>query len=128
MHNRVMILERKAGRHSIFLEAKDVGNDLLITIYGGDEHHLGGVSVAYEAKSHYRDTSTVSVSTLTFPGHKDYLVSNSAAEQICKALKRSTVVATGIHYNNATKGEIDAIIKAVDWLTKELISHYQKAE
>ncbi|RDE15097.1 MAG: hypothetical protein C4K48_04725 [Candidatus Thorarchaeota archaeon] len=128
MHDRVMILERKAGRHSIFLEAKDVGKDLLITIYGGDEHHLGGVAVAYETKSHYRDASTVSVSTLTFPGHKDYLISNSTAEQVCKALKKSTVVTTGIHYNNATKGEIDAIIKAVDWLTKELISHYQKAE
>lgn len=128
MHERVMILERKAGRHSIFLEAKEIGNDLLITIYGGDEHHLGGVAVAYETKSHYRNASTVSVSTLTYPGHKDYLVSNSAAEQICKALQRSTVVATGIHYNNATKNEIETIINAVNWLVKELISHYQKAE
>jgi alpha-beta hydrolase superfamily lysophospholipase len=123
-----MILERKAGRHSIFLEVKDVGKDLLITIYGGDEHHLGGVAVAYETRSHYRDASTVSVSTLTFPGHKDYLVANSAAEQICKALQRSVVVTTGIHYDNATEDEIEVILKSVDWLVKELIKHYQKAE
>jgi alpha-beta hydrolase superfamily lysophospholipase len=123
-----MILERKAGRHSIFLEVKDVGKDLLITIYGGDEHHLGGVAVAYETRSHYRDASTVSVSTLTFPGHKDYIVANSAAEQICKALQRSVVVTTGIHYDNATEDEIEVILKTVDWLVKELIKHYQKAE
>jgi hypothetical protein len=123
-----MILERKAGRHSIFLDAKDIGKDLLITIYGGDEHHLGGVAVAYETRSHYRDASTVSVSTLTFPGHKDYLVANSVAEQICKTLQRSVVVTTGIHYENATKDEIENILKAVDWLVKELIMHYQKAE
>jgi alpha-beta hydrolase superfamily lysophospholipase len=123
-----MILERKAGRHSIFLEAKDVGKDLLITIYGGDEHHLGGVAVAYETRSHYRDASTVSVSTLTFPGHKDYVVANSAAEQICKTLQRSVVVTTGIHYDNATKAELETILKAVDMLVKELIMHYQKAE
>jgi alpha-beta hydrolase superfamily lysophospholipase len=123
-----MILERKAGRHSIFLEAKDVGKDLLITIYGGDEHHLGGVAVAYETRSHYRDASTVSVSTLTFPGHKDYIVANSAAEQICKILQRSVVVTTGIHYDNATKAELETILKAVDMLVKEIIMHYQKAE
>jgi hypothetical protein len=123
-----MILERKAGRHSIFLDAKDIGKDLLITIHGGDEHHLGGVAVAYETKSHYRDASTVSVSTLTFPGHKDYLVANSVAEQVCKTLQKSVVVTTGIHYENATKDEIENILKAVDWLVKELIMHYQKAE
>ncbi len=128
MYDKMMILERKAGRHSIFLEAKDIGNDLLITIYGGDEHHLGGVSVAYETRSHYRDASTVSVSTLTFPGHKDYIVANSASEQICKALQRSVIVTTGIHYEHATKSDIDDILKAVDWLVKALIEHYQKAE
>jgi len=128
MYGGLMILERKVGPHSIFLEAKDIGKDLLVTIYGGDEHHLGGVSVAYETRSHYRDATTVSVSTLTFPGHKDYLVANSAAEQICKALQRSVVVTTGIHYDKATKGDIENIIEAVNWLVKELIVHYQKAE
>jgi hypothetical protein len=123
-----MILERKAGRHTVFLEAKDVGNDMLVTIYGGDEHHLGGVAIAYETKSHYRDASTVSVSTLTFPGHKDYIVANSAAEKICSSLGKSTVVTTGIHYSHASKGEIDTIVKATEWLVNELIQQYQKAE
>ena len=123
-----MNLKRKAGRHTIFLESKDIGKDLLVSIYGGDEHHIGGVAIAYVTQSHYRNASTISVSTLTFPGHKDYITANSTAERICKSLKRQTVVAVGIHYKNATKDEITTIVEAVDKLVDELISLYQKAE
>jgi hypothetical protein len=123
-----MILERKAGKHTIYLEVKEIGKDLLISIHGGDEHHIGGVSVAYVTPSHYRDASTVSLSSLTFPGHKDYIVSNSSAEKICKRLERSTVVTVGIHYDNASKSDIDEIIQAVDSLVDELLLHYAKAE
>ena len=66
--------------------------------------------------------------SLTFPGHKDYVVANSAAEKICKKLERSTVVTVGIHYDKATKNDIDEIIKAVDGLVDELLSQYAKAE
>ncbi|MGY5873458.1 MAG: hypothetical protein RTV72_14505 [Candidatus Thorarchaeota archaeon] len=123
-----MILEREAGRHTIYLEVKEIGRDLLVSIHGGDEHHIGGVSIAYVTPSHYRDASTVSLSSLTFPGHKDYVVANSTAEKICKVLERSTVVTVGIHYNDATKDDIDEIIKAVDGLVDELLSQYAKAE
>ena len=123
-----MILERKAGKHTIYLDVKEIGKDLLISIHGGDEHHIGGVSIAYVAPSHYRNASTVSLSSLTFPGHKDYVIANSSAEKICKRLERSTVVTVGIHYDNATKSDIDEIIKAVNHLVDELLSHYAKAE
>ncbi len=123
-----MILQRKSGRHIIYLEVKEIGNDLLVSIHGGDEHHIGGVSIAYVTPSHYRDASTVSLSSLTFPGHKDYIVANSAAEKICKKLERSVVVTVGIHYDNATKYDIDEIINAVDNLVTELVEHYAKAE
>jgi len=123
-----MIVEKKAGRHTIYLETKEIGNDLLIAIYGGDAHHIGGVATAYPTESHYRDASTVSVSTLTLPGHKDYVVANTAAEKICKALEVPTVVTVGIHYDNASRTEIEEIILVVNALVDEIIAHYQKAE
>ena len=123
-----MILERQAGRHIIYLEVKEIGSDLLIAIYGGDEHHIGGVAITYVTPSHYRDASTVSLSSLAFPGHKDYVVANSAAEKICKKLERSTVVTVGIHYDNATKDDIDEIITSVDKLVEDLLGHYAKPE
>jgi alpha-beta hydrolase superfamily lysophospholipase len=123
-----MIVEKKAGRHTIYLDAKEIGNDLLIAIYGGDEHHIGGVAAAYPTASHYRDATTVSVSTLTLPGHKDYVVANTASEKICKALELPTVVTVGIHYDNASSKEIEEIISIVNALVDEMIAHYQKAE
>lgn len=123
-----MMFEKKAGRHKIYLHTKSIGNDLLLAIYGGDEHHIGGVSVAYPTKSHYRDATTTSVSTVTFPGHKDYIVANSAAERICKTLKKPIVVTVGIHYDAATSDEIEEIIQIVDELVSEVIKHYQNAE
>ncbi|TFH09364.1 MAG: hypothetical protein E4H14_04585 [Candidatus Thorarchaeota archaeon] len=124
----MMILERTAGNHTIYLEVKEIGKDLLISIHGGDEHHIGGVAIAYITPSHYRDASTVSLSSLTFPGHKDYVVANSTAEKVCKALERATVVTAGIHYDNATKNDIDGILKAVEELVDELLLQYAKAE
>ena len=123
-----MIFEKEAGSHTIFLDVKEIGKDLLIAIYGGDAHHIGGVAVAYPTQSHYRDATTVSVSTVTLPGHKDYVVANTAAEMISKAMGKPTIVTVGIHYNNATKKDIDDIVSVVDALVHDAISHYQKAE
>jgi hypothetical protein len=123
-----MKFEKEAGHHTIYLDVKEIGKDLLIAIYGGDAHHIGGAAIAYPTPSHYRDATTVSVSTMTLPGHKDYVVANTAAEKICKALETPTIVTVGIHYDNATKKDIDEIISVVDALVQDVISHYQKAE
>lgn len=123
-----MMFEKQAGRHIIYLETKSIGKDLLVTIFGGDEHHIGGVAVAYPTKSHYRDASTISVNSITLPGHKDYVVANSSAEKICKALTRPVISTVGIHYDAAMPEEIQEIIKVVDDLVDEAILHYQNAE
>ena len=119
--------EKKIGRHTIILESRLVGNDVLVTIYGGDEHHIGGVSIAFLTKSHYRDADTVSVNTLTFPGHKDYIVANSAAERLAKALRKSIVVTVGIHMDSASKEEIEEAVEAVNTMVDETITFYQNA-
>lgn len=121
-------IERTIGSISLVILHHRVGTDLQITIYGGDEHHIGGIAFAYPTKSHYRDATTVSVNTITAPGHKDYIVANSSAEKICKAMSIPTLVSVGIHVDNATKEQIDAIIKEVDSMIDELISFYQKPE
>lgn len=123
-----MKIERTTGSISLVVSHERIGTDLQVTIIGGDEHHIGGVAFAYPTKSHYRDATTVSVNTITAPGHKDYVVANSAAETICKALSVPTLVSVGIHVDNATKEQIEAIIKEVDSMITQLVSFYQKPE
>ena len=126
--NYVMKIEKNVGSHSLFLYVEEIGNDLLVRIFGGDEHHIGGVALAYPTQSHYRDAMTISVSTLTAPGHKDYLLANTAAEKISKSLSTLTVVSVGIHIDSATKDEITEIVNTVDLMVDEMIMHYQKPE
>jgi alpha-beta hydrolase superfamily lysophospholipase len=123
-----MRIEKKVESHTIVLQAEEIGKDLIVTIYGGDEHHIGGLALAYPTQSHYRDAVTISVNTLTLPGHKDYIVASSAAESICKALQIPTVVTVGIHVDNASWDVIEAIMKVSSVLVDDFIKKYQKRD
>ncbi len=123
-----MKLTRKTNGIELIVSHERIGKDLLISIHGGDEHHIGGAALAYPTQSHYRDAITVSVNTITAPGHKDYLIANSVAESVCKALHVPVLVSVGIHVDNATKEQIDDIVSTVNTLVKELIEFYQKPE
>ena len=121
-----MMIQKRVGRHNIVLDARSVGNDLLVVIYGGDEHHIGAVAVAYPTMSHYKAKGTVSLNSLTLPGHSDYVVANSAAEKTCKALRITTVVTVGIHMEDASKEEIEGAVEAADLMVDEMIAHHKK--
>ena len=116
-----MKLERWAGPHLINIESRWIGSDLLVTIYGGDVPHVGSVSVASVSKSPFRATNTISVSTMSQPGHKDYVLSGRVAEQLARELGVSVITTVGIHINDATRSDIDAIIGTVDALVEELV-------
>ncbi|MFW9910534.1 MAG: hypothetical protein ACFFEF_18410 [Candidatus Thorarchaeota archaeon] len=124
----MMKIERTKDSVYLVLTHEMIGSDLQVTIVGGDEHHIGGTSLAYPTKSHYRDAVTVSVNTITVPGHKDYLIANSTAERICRKLGVPTLVTVGIHVDHATKKQIDTIIDEVDSMVDEMIQFYQKPE
>jgi hypothetical protein len=123
-----MKLEREVAGIQITLTYEYLGRDLLVAIYGGDEYHIGGTALAYPTKSHYRDATTISVSTVTAPGHKDYVIANKAAETLSKALECTVAVTVGIHVDNATWDQVQSMVKASEDLVSELISLYQKPE
>ncbi len=119
-----MRIERKAGGHTIVSDSQAIGNDLIVIIYGGDEHHIGGISVAYPTKSHYRDAFTISLNSITLPGHKDYVLANSLAEKLAEALRRVVTVVVGIHMDNATEDDIKRAVETSHLMTDEIIAHY----
>jgi hypothetical protein len=123
-----MKIEQTIESIHLILSHERIGKDLLVTIHGGDEYHIGGVALAYPTRSHYRNATTVSVNTITAPGHKDYLVANSSAEKICRALGATTLVSVGIHVEKATAEQISMIVQEVDSMVDELIAYYQNPE
>ncbi len=121
-----MILERHVGEHTIRLEALSVGNDLVVIISGGDVPHVGSISVGFTSPSQFRDAQTKGVSTISLPGHKDYVLSTTIAERLIHELDRSVIVNVGIHIDNATKTEIDAIIKTTEEIVTDFIKMFRQ--
>ena len=104
----------KTDKESYNLEAfvKEIGQDLLVAIWGGERHHIGAVAVAQPRPS-LKDQSIRSATSSVFcyPGHKDDIIAKEAAEKISAALNRNGVVTVGIHWDNIDEAGIRAIIE-----------------
>lgn len=100
----------------IKLEAIPMGRDLLLTITGG-EAHIGSASTAYPV------TGGFDVQTATVPGHKEHTLSEGFALRAAAVLNRTVTVVMGIHYDNLSKEEIQAVSQHTsDLLEKYLLS------
>ena len=78
------------------------GNDWVVTVCGGEQAHVGAVSVGqYEP---LRDSATVS--TITLYTHRDDRIAARFAKAIATAEKCNVTVTAGIHVDDAGAEEI----------------------
>lgn len=93
----------KTDREAYNLEAfvKEIGQDLLVAIWGGDRHHIGAVAVAQPRPS-LRDhrVRSATASVFCYVGHKDDIVAKEAAEKISSVLNTNVTVTAGIHWED----------------------------
>ena len=103
----------KTDREAYNLEAfvKEIGQDLLVAMWGGERPHIGAVAVAQPRPS-LRDESAVSAtaSVFCYVGHKDDLIAKESAERISAALDRNVTVTVGIHWDNIDEAGIKTIM------------------
>jgi hypothetical protein len=97
------------GKYTVFLEKKKIDNDLLFIVGGGERSHIGGVVVCEPGKK---------IQIIRLEGHYDHLVLKPIAEAACKKFKKKVAVLGGIHIENATKEEIDILVKNCNELLK----------
>lgn len=103
--------------YQIALTAEFVGNDLLLSITGGDTPHLGTVSIF---SSEVKDV-------LRFPSHdgrfhKDDLLAATLIENLTERPTGNIVVTSGVHVNQITKGQITASFEMIKMLAGQLSS------
>ena len=93
------------SKYDVKLESKEIGEDLLVILTGGEKPHAGAVAFAgpYDASAYS--------SVISKPGHKESDLAKLQAERICKRLKKNVVLVAGIHIDNATKNDIDILLK-----------------
>ncbi|HAR94791.1 MAG TPA: hypothetical protein DCR97_02340 [Deltaproteobacteria bacterium] len=98
------------GKFEISAEVLEMGDDCLVAVWGGTRPHIGAVGMA-QVRPSLRDPkkSSATSSVFTFVGHKEDGAAKMMAEELSRQLKRNTVVAAGIHWDNLSDEDIAAI-------------------
>jgi hypothetical protein len=107
---------------------KQIGQDFLVAIWGGEKPHIGAVSVA-QPRASLKDPEVISAtaSVICLPGHKEDELVKATSEILAAALNTSVVVTAGIHWDNINEEGIDKIIAnskiLVDRILETIVSN-----
>ncbi|MEN8243466.1 MAG: hypothetical protein ABFS43_01040 [Thermodesulfobacteriota bacterium] len=104
-----------------------IGEDVLVSIWGGEKPHIGAVAMAQPRKSLKDDSLTSSTaSVFTYVGHKEDELAKAVSEIMAAVLKTKVVVTAGIHWDNLSSGGIQKVIQnskiLVDLILERLTS------
>jgi hypothetical protein len=115
-------VEASRGRFRIQGFVQEVGQDLLISIWGGTRSHIGAVGIAIPRPSLKNPKKwSATSSTFTFIGHKEDTLVKTISERLAARLKRNVVVTAGIHWDGITSNEIKAVQNLTQKLSDQII-------
>lgn len=110
--NVTVSLERTLFGFPIQCRATRLDEGLHVLITGGVKTHIGAISICGPGEK---------PDTKCFPGHKDQHISDPWAKTLANHLGEPVCVVCGIHYDNATRKEIEQIMKITDEMLEELL-------
>lgn len=99
------------GREVVNLELRAQGRDYLLSIGGGDDH-VGAVAVASPEKTEL----------MVIPPHKEGPLARAAARLVAEKSGRHCVAIAGIHQDNITPEEIQAVLRNFEIALERLVS------
>jgi hypothetical protein len=110
-------VETSRGRFKTCGFVQEVGEDILVSIWGGNRPHIGAVGIAAPRHSlkNPKQWSATS-SNFTFPGHKEDTLVKKISEKLATQLRKNVVVTAGLHWDRLTLKDI----KTVESLTGKL--------
>jgi hypothetical protein len=98
-----------SGKFKVWLKEEKLSDERLYILGGGERPHIGGVVVMQPGKK---------AKTIKFEGHYDNIVLEPIAEEACKKYNTTVVAVGGVHVDNASKDEIDILVKNCKELVK----------
>jgi DNA-directed RNA polymerase specialized sigma subunit len=118
-----VLLKETFKKKEITLESREMGDDLLVVLSGGEEAHVGSciLAIPRPALDNEKKISCTS-SVMNLIGHKDEEVGREAAEAISKKLNKRVVLVCGIHYDGLSRQEIKEIRK----ISQRLVERFLK--
>ena len=120
-------LSHQKGRFKIEANAILVGEDLIVSIWGGSGPHVGAVAMAVP-RSSLRNSDVISAtsSVLTRVGHKEDDIVKKVSERLSSELGKVVVVSAGIHWDDITNDEINIIRLVCDEMTCRLVQRVRR--
>jgi len=106
------MIQAGEGRYVVFLRSIQIGNDRLVIISGGEEEHIGAVTLMENKQE---------VGTLVKPGHMDQVISQKTALRIHQAMGEDLLVVCGIHIDHASKEEIGILLENAEICVEQFI-------
>jgi hypothetical protein len=112
-------LKTDTGAFDLTANARRIGPDLLVAIWGGEKPHIGAVAAAQPRPS-LKDPAVTSAtaSVICFVGHKEDDLAKRAAESLAAAIEGRTVVTAGVHWDNLSEEGIGQVIQNTAELIK----------
>ncbi len=124
-----MEFEIGEGKSKIFCEIKEIGEDFLLIVYGGEKPHIGSICIA-QPRTSLKEKSGISCtsSVFNFLGHKDEVLARMFAERICRKVKKKVVVVAGVHVEKASYKEINLILENARKLLEKVESLFDEGK
>lgn len=115
-----MLVERRYRSHPLRVEGIRVGNDISVTVYGGQKPHIGGVAMSVMSPAlHEPERLTCTEHMISVQGHKEADLARTVASHLAKMFECTITVSCGIHYTDATEEDITAVLALVDEMVDE---------
>ena len=112
----------RAGRFEIHAELSEIGEDLLVIVWGGTRPHIGAIGFA-EPRPSLKDPGQISAtsSVISFAGHKEDDIAKAMADAISRSYQKKTVVTAGLHWDDLTEGDIQTVKGLCSLLLDQLV-------
>lgn len=116
------IVEISKGRFKIHGLVQEIGGDLLVSIWGGTQPHIGAVGMAIPRPS-LKDPKRWSAtsSNFTFVGHKEDTLVKRISEKLAARLRRNVIVVAGIHWDRMTSKEIKVVENLTERMSDQIL-------
>jgi hypothetical protein len=110
------------GQFKIHSSVQEVGQDILVSIWGGTRPHIGAVGIAIPRPSlkNQKKWSATS-SNFTFVGHKEDTLVKKISEKLAARSRRNVVVTAGLHWDGVTSNEIKTIQNLTQKLSDQIL-------
>ena len=121
------LVEVNKGRFHIQGTVNEIGQDLLVSLWGGTRPHIGAIGMAVPRPSLKNPKKwSATSSNFTFVGHKEDTIVKKVSERLAARLRRNVVVTAGLHWDSMGFREIKTVQDLAGKMAEEILRKMEK--